>query len=1843
MLLMLTGTAWSCIVTPSFTYTVSHSCGLPNIVNASNTSSGTFTTGSRYWWKIGSAPASDTITGKSSATLYVKYPGTIAIKLFVKDSAGCIDSTSSSLSVTSGAKSVLDQNFNYSYTPLWMNCLQFISDPDTFRIEIKSADTLKSLRILWGDGTVDTPATTLNPNTGKSHLYQKLGIFNVKIITTNGTCVDTVYGTVYNQRQPTAGIIGPPSGSNRGCVPHTLRIINNSYNISDNTTFRLDWGNGETETLPYTAFDDTIYHTYRSGKGVCAGIIKITASNVCGSSFTTWNPIDISDKDKANWSVAETCNPSGNFVFTNNTADNYCLFPDIKEYFWDFGDSSTFGWTNSKASQAHNYKKEGDYQVTLIAKTACGNDTFKKSVSVFYNPVAKFNISNSRGCKPLSVTLTDVSKGRDNTRTWTVKDGSATKTFTDSILNYTFTSPGNNTVTLSVSNKCNSSSITKTFVVNDKPTAGFANIANTCAPAKISFSNTSVSYFSNPSYTWDFGDGSKSSLKNPSSKTFNTPGTYKVKLLVSDSCGRDSIEKTFTVYSLPVANLVGDTSGCTFDSLTLFNRSGNASSYAWDFGNGYSTSSSDTGKMRVAYSVQGSYKIRLIASNGPGCKDTAELPVILRPGAKSQFTVNKIYACNPTTFKFTNTSVYAKDYKWYANGSLISSSFNLPDTLLNNDSTVVRVKLVTTSNSACQSDSSVITIFTPKNPQAAIANRDSGCGPLRVNFSNSSSFSYSWQWTSGLTGQNSNLKNPAFIYPSAASTDTVYSVKLISANWAGCKDSASTVIKVFPVPTSSFNANVYNGCGPLNVQFSNQSKTNNALPFSSLKHFWNFGNGDTSSLVSPASVFVSNKIKDTVFAVILKTTSANNCSSRDTHNIRVYPQPMISFVPDVSSGCELLKVNFSNYSKPGDTGSINIMKFAWNSGNGSLSDKNNFSSTYRASLYGDTVYQVVLKAWTEHSCYDSLSKNITVHPQPVANFTLTTDNGCTPLKVRTINQSYSPDGKPLSHDWSFGNAYRSSSVNDSSVYINNSNLDQKFQIRYIAITPYNCKDTSTDEITVRPKPKVRFAVNSNKMCGPALLKVSDSSINDLKHYWSEGSQYSEGNKSDTLLLKGLFLFDSTYTISHYVESVHGCFSDTVTQRVQVVGKPQADFVFSNDSSCTDERLYLTNLSLGSVKYNWKFGDGTTGNQINPLHRYPASQIANNDTTFYTLLEAVSSYGCKDTIIKDVTLINKPSEKIATDQLIGCTDLSVQFINPSSRFRTVKWDFGDQTSLVGEDTARHTFVNNTGNLTFSPRIMLIRSRYNCIDTSYQSVNVYPKPTANFRALRTDPCNDGTYQFSNLSLNYSNADWFVDNQFVSSAGVFNMKLPGSAFRDTFYNAKIAITNKYGCTDTAEQNIKVKARMKIAFDKTPAISCEDALVEFTNRSTNSIRYFWKFGDGAVSNDRNPTHAYNQFGNYQIKLFGYDKDGCVDSSDNNTFCKVLERPKADFTYNPAVPQLPNAVVNFFAKPGILSANVDDLVYDWNFGDKSYPTANKNQKNPLHEYFNAGAIAVKLVISNQGCTDSIEKILYVEYAKPVVSFDIDTSEGCEPLRVKFSNNSQFGTSYRWVFGDGTPDGTEKEPVHVYELPGTFDVTLIVVGPGGTSFIKKKALINTFPRPHLDFIVNKRFQTLPNVVFNFINNSSSVFNQWDLIDSTGVIVQSSKQREPSFLVNQMGLYDVRLIGTNSYGCSDTLIKPDYIGTISQGYVYVPDAFSPNKNNKNDGFAPSLYNVKERNYTFRVFNRWGEKLFETTDINAFWDGTFKGETCEQEVYVWTINGEYNNNDLFAFRGTVSLLR
>jgi len=678
-------------VTPRFTYVNNHTCGIPGILAITNTSTGSTSASlkTKYLWKLGNKVVDSTFGLASPSNILLQAAGLHTIEIVSIDSTGCKDSFSSNANVTTSAPTLKDVNGGDSHTPEWLNCIQFRADGDSFRVKVASSDTLYSPTVIWGDGSTNSTTPKLAPGDSLYHYYTKTGIYTYKVILFNSStnCTDTLYGTVINQRQPTAGITGPSSGLNRGCAPHTITFKSSSYNITEETTISWQFGDGQEAEQTALIDPDSISHTYEGA--LCNGTVTLIAANACGQSQTTWNPIDISEKDKAKIEVdTNNCDPKVPFIFKNKTSDLYCNLPDPKKYYWDFGDGDTTGWITSKADQRHIYQNPGPYTIMLVAKNKCGADTTYYTFTAVFTPEPNFKLSDSTGCLPITVTATDLSKGWDITRAWDFGDGN---TSTDSIASNTYSAGGDYTLKLTVSNSCGSVDTTHLIRVFDTPIAKFNIRGQGCIPYNQSFYNKSTTFSDSTTYAWDFGDGTSSTLSNPSAKTYSTPGQYNAILKITNSCGTTSDTSSFSIYAYPNLTVTGDTTICTFDSFNLTVSADLKSSYSINWGDGTTSSHADAGTFKHVYTTSGNKQIITTGSGPGGCptKDTFNLNV--KPGALASFDIDKSFACAPATFNITNKSKNSTDYWWYVNGTLVSQLSTYNTYAINQDSTLVSI------------------------------------------------------------------------------------------------------------------------------------------------------------------------------------------------------------------------------------------------------------------------------------------------------------------------------------------------------------------------------------------------------------------------------------------------------------------------------------------------------------------------------------------------------------------------------------------------------------------------------------------------------------------------------------------------------------------------------------------------------------------------------------------------------------------------------------------------------------------------------------------------------------------------------------------------------------------------------------------------------------------------------------------------------------------------------------------------------------------------------------------------------------------------------------------------
>lgn len=277
------------------------------------------------------------------------------------------------------------------------------------------------------------------------------------------------------------------------------------------------------------------------------------------------------------------------------------------------------------------------------------------------------------------------------------------------------------------------------------------------------------------------------------------------------------------------------------------------------------------------------------------------------------------------------------------------------------------------------------------------------------------------------------------------------------------------------------------------------------------------------------------------------------------------------------------------------------------------------------------------------------------------------------------------------------------------------------------------------------------------------------------------------------------------------------------------------------------------------------------------------------------------------------------------------------------------------------------------------------------------------------------------------------------------------------------------------------------------------------------------------------------------------------------------------------------------------------------------------------------------LVTDANGCTrtDSVQVVVMLP---PVAAFTADTFQGCAPLCVNFTNLTPNTQSVIWIYGDGNNFGSN--PNYCYPT-GTFDVSMIVVGTNGCSdTLTQLAYIQAYPSPTASFIA----PTIPlsewESMVCFTDASTGavswtwVFN--DPNDPTG-----SNLPDPCHDFTATGTYCIDLTVVNSYGCTDT--TEECIDIYPETTLYIPNAFTPNGSGLNELFLPVGIGITNQDYQFMVFDRWGMLIYESKTWGEGWDGTFKGNLCQEDVYVWKLRCIDVLGKKHTLIGHVSLIR
>lgn len=260
----------------------------------------------------------------------------------------------------------------------------------------------------------------------------------------------------------------------------------------------------------------------------------------------------------------------------------------------------------------------------------------------------------------------------------------------------------------------------------------------------------------------------------------------------------------------------------------------------------------------------------------------------------------------------------------------------------------------------------------------------------------------------------------------------------------------------------------------------------------------------------------------------------------------------------------------------------------------------------------------------------------------------------------------------------------------------------------------------------------------------------------------------------------------------------------------------------------------------------------------------------------------------------------------------------------------------------------------------------------------------------------------------------------------------------------------------------------------------------------------------------------------------------------------------------------------------------------------------------------------------------------------PTVAFTSDIQSGCVPVCVTFTDNTSGAQSQTWNFGDGNT-ATGGISQHCYPSAGQYNVTLTVTDNNGCiNTVVMPSYVNAYPVPSAGFTYDPPFADLLNPTITFSDASTGAGSFfWSFGDINN---SSSTQQNPMFSYPDSGFYQVTHIVSNSYGCSDTTSDIIHINGIQT--LYAPNAFTPNHDGLNDVFNVKGMNLDPNDFQLLVYDRWGNLIFTTNDLNAGWDGHANGgdEIAQIDVYVWKVRGRslIDLHEIFAI-GSVSLIR
>lgn len=1647
-----------------------------------------------------------------------------------------------------------------------------------------------------------------------TYAYPATGTFLVQLFITTEHCQGNDTATVIVQDAPSASFT---TDVNDGCAPLTVNFTNTS-DVS--ATYQWDLGNGQI----VTSFSGQ--HTYFNTGGTDTTYqITLTALNAfgCGTSDT----LEVTVYPGAVAAFIDDNNPP-----TCGPMDAYFQNASINAYgyAWDFGD----GTVSNLPSPTHTYYNTTGfldiYEVSLIAYNVNGcNDTTSNTLFVYPLMNLDFEISGNQGCAPVSATMPFVSGVQ--AYNWDFGDGTSSPFAMPS---HTFNNFSSAPIIYDVvlvgtsSFGCVDTASTQVTVFPNT-IAQFIGSANAgCSPLQVDFTNLTINA---DTYDWNYGDGDVSQESaSLHSHTFTNNGTTPlvrtIALSTQNSYGcMSSFTSNLEIYPQIEVSFVQPDDVCAPATVAFSNTSINISSYVWSLGNGLqSVAQNPTSVFDNITANDVDYTVTLIGASVFGCIDSTSHVFTVKTTPVAVFTLSELAACSPVVVEFSNQSVREDSLHWnFGNGTFSSSTDSIQSVVYENNGTIAldfTITLQALTDEGCASQqTSTITVY--PHIEAGFIDPGVFCSPATVQFNSTSVNANSLQWEFG-NGTVSSIPAPTSYFSNETGDPVVFEIELTATSSYGCVDSVTQNVTINPTPIINFLPSVFAGCAPVSVEFTNNSLFADEI-------VWTYGDGSSSTTnqLVHSHTYENNGTQPEAMAVTLAAVSDEGCNSSSNVEITIYPAVTAGFMSPGES-CAPAQVELVNTS-------VNAVSYQWSFGNGLMSIMTSPTTNY-ANTTGETeVFDISLLAANVYGCTDTAFQQVTIFATPDLNVLASVNAGCSPLSVTFVNETSFAD----SYVWHYGDATSSaaSATQHAHTFTNNGTEAQEFNVVMVASTAEGCSAQTNIVIQVYPAAEASFESPGNH-CSPVSIGFINTSENGATYQWDfsngvqsimENPMVYFANASDTA---------QVFDVSLLVTSAYGCSAE-FNAPLTVYPVPNVSFLLGENNACEPGPLTIYNSTQGAASYVWNYGDGTSSNTLLSTHTHDYSNAPFQTNSYTVLLVATSADGCVAQASASYTIYPDVVALFTTDTM-GCSPHNAPFINQSVGAVSYLWNFGD--GQVSSATSPAMVFNAPFDADQLVEAQLIATNvYGCSDTVSQTIHVMHTPQAIAQNDTVMGCYPATAVLYNGTIGADNFIWmYGTGQTSTTEELYHeqqyINITNEVF--TFYITLQAFT-EYGCMSSDQLTIDVAPEITADFNAIQQ-GCAPLEVYFDNISEGGSSVTWNFGDGDISNTYEPQHTFFNWGTndttYTVALVLFDNYGCSDTI--NRTVTVFAEPIAGFEVTPQTQLWPSASV------GITNTTVGgNLNATWNMNDGSF----LYDYNPGNYTYNQwGEYTIQLVVSNGSCSDTTMRTIEILPPAPVANFQ-GPAQGCAPLTVQFTNMSVNAVVSTWAFGDGN-QSTASSPIYTYYQPGIYSVTLTVAGPdGSTDAMTQEQIIYVYANAVASFAVTPNNVSVPGEPVYCLNLSANASSYvWEFGDD-----ETSTEENPLHYYQEEGDYDLTLVAINENGCSDTLTLPGLVHANSIGEIEFPNAFSPNTVESNGGFYnihsldndvffPMHKGVEE--YKLQIFNKWGELLYESTDIAKGWDGYYRGKLVKQDVYVWKVEARFVNGQLYEKAGDVTVI-